>query len=60
MQGEVIAVSRASGWIMAISHRVRQKGDKILFTKYAPDEVEIDGDEYLVIDEEKILAIVRD
>ena len=36
-----------------------KKGDTVLFTKYAPDEVEIDGEEYLVIEEEKILAIVN-
>ena len=34
-------------------------GDKVLFTKYAPDEVEVDGEEYLVISEDKILGIIR-
>jgi chaperonin GroES len=61
MQGEVVAVGSGkrldNGSIASMSVK---KGDKVLFTKYAPDEVEVDGEEYLVIDEEKILAIVRD
>ena len=61
MQGEVIAVGPGkrmeNGETSPVSVKV---GDKILFTKYAPDEVELDDEEYLVIDEEKILAIIRD
>lgn len=61
MQGEVIAVGPGrqleSGQTGPMSVKV---GDKILFTKYAPDEVEIDNEEYLVIEESKILGIVKD
>ncbi|MDP3997711.1 MAG: co-chaperone GroES [bacterium] len=61
MQGEVIAVGPGkrldNGQTAPMSVKV---GDKVLFTKYAPDEVEIDEEEYLVIDEEKILGIVRE
>lgn len=61
MQGKVVAVGPGkrlkSGETTPMSVKV---GDKVLFTKYAPDEVEIDDEEYLVIEEEKILAIVRD
>lgn len=60
MQGEVVAVGPGkrleSGETAPMSVKV---GDKVLFTKYAPDEVEVDDEEYLVIEEEKILAIVR-
>ncbi len=60
MQGEVIAVGPGktleSGQVQKMSVSV---GDKVLFTKYAPDEVEVDDEEYLVIDEEKILAIIK-
>jgi chaperonin GroES len=60
MEGEVVAVGAGkrmdNGTIAPMSVKV---GDKVLFTKYAPDEVEVDGEEYLVIDEDKILAIVR-
>lgn len=60
MQGEVIAVGPGktleSGQLQKMSVSV---GDKVLFTKYAPDEVEVDDEKYLVIEEEKILAIVK-
>jgi len=61
MQGEVIAAGPGkrleNGQTATMSVKV---GDKVLFTKYAPDEVEIDKEEYLVIEEDKILGIVRD
>jgi len=60
MEGEVIAVGPGKfdedGKRMPMSVKV---GDKVLFTKYAPDEVEIDGEEFLVVDEDKILGIVK-
>lgn len=34
-------------------------GDIVLFKKYGPDEIEIDGKKYLVGDEEDILAIIE-
>ena len=34
-------------------------GDKILFTKYAPNEIKIDNKEYLVIREDDVLAILE-
>jgi len=61
MQGEILAVGpgkrQDNGEVLPMSVSV---GDKVLFTKYAPDEVEINGEEYLVIEEDKILGIVRD
>ncbi|MBI3255806.1 MAG: co-chaperone GroES [Candidatus Andersenbacteria bacterium] len=60
MEGEVVAVGSGkaldNGQVRKMSVKV---GDTVLFTKYAPDEVEVDGEEYLVIDEDKILAIVN-
>lgn len=60
MQGEVIAVGPGkrldNGQVAPMTVKV---GDRVLFTKYAPDEVEIDDTEYLVVDEDKILGIVR-
>lgn len=35
-----------------------KKGDVVLFTKYSPNEVKVDGKEYLVIKEDDILAII--
>ncbi len=34
-------------------------GDVVLFKKYGPDEIEIDGKKYLVGDEDDILAIME-
>ncbi|KKR05554.1 MAG: 10 kDa chaperonin [candidate division WS6 bacterium GW2011_GWF2_39_15] len=34
-------------------------GDKVYFKKYSPEEIEIDGTKYLVLEEEDILAIVK-
>ena len=33
-------------------------GDKIIFTSYAGTEIKLDGDEYLIMNESDILAIV--
>lgn len=35
-----------------------KKGDQVLFGKYAGTEVKIEGDEYLILREDDILAIV--
>lgn len=35
-----------------------QKGDRVLFSKYGPNEIEINGTEYLIAKEEDILAIL--
>lgn len=34
-------------------------GDIVLFKKYGPDEIELDGKKYLVGDEDDILAIIE-
>ncbi len=36
-----------------------KKGDIVLFTKYGPNEVKIEGKEYLIAKEEDILAIIK-
>ncbi len=35
-------------------------GDRILFGKYGGTEINIEGDEYLILREEEILAIIED
>ena len=35
-------------------------GDKVLYAKYAGTEFKIDGDEYLIVSQKDILAIVND
>ena len=34
-------------------------GDTVLFKKYGPDEIEIEGKKYLVGDEDDVLAVVE-
>jgi chaperonin GroES len=35
-----------------------KKGDVVIFTKYGPSEIKVDGKEYLIAREEDILAII--
>jgi len=35
-------------------------GDKVIFAKYSGDDIKIDDQEYTIIEEEKILAVVGD
>ena len=60
IRGKVIAVGpgkkNEKGEIMPMSVKV---GDIVLFKKYGPDEIEIDGKKYLVGDEDDILAIIE-
>lgn len=34
-------------------------GDRVYFKKYSPDEIEVDGETYLLMDAEDILAIIK-
>ncbi len=34
------------------------KGDHVLFSSYAPDEIEIDGEELLLMREEDVIAVI--
>jgi chaperonin GroES len=34
-------------------------GDKVFFSKYSPDEVEMNGDTYLLLKAEDILAVIK-
>ena len=57
-EGEVVAVG--SGKIEK-GHRVPldvKAGDRILFGKYTGNDIKIDGEEYLILREEEILAKV--
>jgi co-chaperonin GroES (HSP10) len=35
-----------------------KKGDIIYFKKYSPNEIEIKGEQYLIVDAEDVLAII--
>lgn len=36
-----------------------KKGQRVIFSKYGPDEIKIDGREYLIVSESNILAIIE-
>jgi len=59
-QGRVIAVGPGrrteKGQIIPVSVK---PGQKVLFTKYGPNEIKVDGKEYLIAKEEDILAIIE-
>ncbi len=57
-QGEVIAVGAPKmddGKEVPMQLKV---GDKVILKKYGPDKVKLDGQEYLVADEDDVIAIV--
>ena len=47
---------------MAIGKDVEEvaTGDTVLYSKYGPSEVKVDGKDYLIVKEEDILAIVKE
>ncbi|GKU26417.1 co-chaperone GroES [Clostridium folliculivorans] len=58
-EAEVVAVGPGSivdGTRIELEVKV---GDKVLFSKYAGTEVKIDGEEYTILKQEDILAIVE-
>lgn len=60
MMGKVVAAGSGKvndkGEVRPMSVKV---GDTVLFKKYGPDEIEIDGKKYLVGDEDDVLAIIK-
>jgi chaperonin GroES len=58
-QGKVL--SRGEGKLLSNGKRAEfqvKEGDRVLFTSYAGSEVTIDGEEYLIMTEDDILAVV--
>jgi len=59
-QGKVIAVGPGKKTDEGkIIHLSVKPGDKVLFQKYGPSEIKVDGKEYLIAKEEDILAIIE-
>ncbi len=59
-KGEVLAVG--PGKVLENGQRQEMSvkvGDTVVFTKYAPNEVKIDGEEVLIIREDDIMAVVE-
>lgn len=58
-KGEVLAVG--PGRVLENGQRQQmdvQVGQKVVFKKYAPDEVKVDGETYLVIGADDVIAII--
>jgi chaperonin GroES len=58
-QGRVVAVGPGKikdGGKVSMQIKV---GDKVLYSKYSPQEVKVDGEEYLIISEEDVLAVIE-
>ena len=58
-EAEVIAVG--AGKLLDSGERVAcdvKAGDKILFGKYSGSEIKVDGQEYLILREDEILAVL--
>lgn len=59
-KGEVFACGTGkvldNGQTLKMSVKV---GDKVMFKKYSPDEIKIEGEDYLVLSESDIIAIIE-
>jgi len=60
MQGEIVAVGNGKltedGKVLPLRVKV---GDKVLYGKYAGTEIKIDGEDYLIMRESDIFAIIN-
>lgn len=59
-EGEVLAVG--TGKMLENGSRVPMEvkvGDKVIFSKYGGTEIKVEGEEYLILKETDVLAIVR-
>ncbi len=59
-QGTVVAVGPGkrddAGKVWPISVKI---GEKVMFTKYGPDELKLDGKEYFILSESNILCVIN-
>ena len=59
-EGEVIAVGagkREKGELIPLDVK---PGDRVLFGKYGGTEIKLDGEEYLIMREDEVLAVIED
>jgi len=59
-QASVVAVGNGRVVKGEVRPLVVKEGDKILFGKYTGDEVKLDGEEFIILREEDILAVIED
>ena len=59
-EGEIVAVGPGKMDDKGNRHKMELKAkDRVLFSKYAGTEIEVDGEEHLIMGEDDILAIVE-
>lgn len=58
-KGEIVAVG--TGKVLDSGERVAldvKVGEKVVFSRYAGSEIKVDGEEYLIVSERDILAVI--
>ncbi|MBF0481809.1 MAG: co-chaperone GroES [Desulfovibrionaceae bacterium] len=61
MRGQIVAAG--PGKLAEDGKRAKmsvEKGDTVLFNKYAGTEIKLDGEEYLIMREDDILGVIHD
>lgn len=59
-EGKIIAVGPGKILDSGETSKMQlKKGDRVIFASYAGTEVEVDGEEYLIMSEEDVLAVVK-
>ena len=59
-QGKVVAVGNGKiGEDGTVTPLDVKKGDKILFSKYSGSEIDLDGEEHLIMREDDVLAVLE-
>jgi len=59
-EGKVVALG--GGKLLDDGARAKfqlKKGDRILFSSYAGTEIQVEGDEYLIMSEDDVLAVIE-
>lgn len=51
----------SEGKVLAVGKDVKEvkRGDRVLYSKYGPTEVKVEGEEVVIVKEEDILAVVK-
>ena len=58
-KGRVLAVGPGKQDAQGVLHPISvEVGNVVLFSKYAPDEIKVDDEDYIIIKEEQILAVL--
>ncbi len=59
-KAEVVAVGPGKRDEKGVIHPLEVRvGDVVIFSKYAPDEIQLEGEEFIIAREDHILAIVE-